>query len=130
MLKPVMAVSKRNGRTIYNFRWLRLGFDFIKFKSGSFFIQYGKFPIKYFCFIRPKTPRKEFFFLTRRTNKNWVPKRQYTLFNYQIKTGTTAKPLDIAASLKIRFENGSTLCLSSQKHSKTSKREQIRYRGQ
>lgn len=111
MLKvPKFSVVKTDKLTVVNFRWFSTGFDFARFNSGSIFIQYGKKPIKYFCYITPTSLTKDFAFLSRRTSKNWVPRRDFKIFSRKIKTGITATPLKIAVGLE---KKGSQECYHS-----------------
>lgn len=125
---PVYAVTIRDGNTVVNFRWGRVAFDLIKYASNSIFIQYGAKPIKYICIASKKTDsRKEFFFLSHRTNRNWVIKRKFKLFTFRIEKGITSKPLKIAEPLKKQMERnnytqiGSHSCQSSTKRSASSR---------
>lgn len=103
LLKPRFALLKRKTESLenyrINFRWWTIGFDLVKFKSGSYFLQYGKRPIKYLCLMKGES-RDEFRFLTYRTRKNWVPRREFNIKGLKIVLGVTAKPLSIASAVK------------------------------
>ncbi len=121
---PTFASYRKDNQLIFNFRKFGTGFDFIKYKSGSWFIQFGNKPVKYFCLINKKTDySKEFFFLTRRTKRAWVPYLEFNFFGRRIEGGVTATPLPLTRHIHqvknsktdIRFNNGSRICLSSKK---------------